>query len=56
MFDPSIYRFVGADSFVASSANLDLQTDVLTGNRYLYAGSNPANMIDDGHAPLGGIP
>jgi len=25
--------------------------DPLTGNRYMYAGSNPANMIDDGHAP-----
>jgi len=51
MFDPSIYRFVGADTFVASSANLDLQIDALTGNRYLYAGSNPANLIDDGHEP-----
>jgi hypothetical protein len=42
---------VGADLYVASSANVELQIDPLTGNRYLYAGANPANMLDDGHKP-----
>lgn len=44
-------RFIGADSFVGSGASQQLQTDPLTGNRYLYAGANPANLIDDGHKP-----
>lgn len=51
MLDPGTYRFIGADQFVGSGANQELQQDPLTGNRYLYAGSNPANLIDDGHAP-----
>ncbi|MGI8794688.1 MAG: RHS repeat-associated core domain-containing protein, partial [Acidimicrobiales bacterium] len=51
MFDPGTYRFIGADQYVGSGANQELQADPLTGNRYLYAGSNPANYIDDGHAP-----
>jgi len=51
MFDPATYRFIGADQFVGAGANQQLQQDPLTGNRYLYAGSNPANLIDDGHAP-----
>jgi hypothetical protein len=46
--NPNINRFVGADMYVAAAANLDLQLDPLTGNRYLYAGVNP-NFIDDGH-------
>ncbi len=52
MYDPEINRFVGADHYVGSAANLALQLDPLTGNRYMYAGSNPVNLIDDGHAPL----
>ncbi len=51
MYDPEINRFVGADHYVGSAANLALQLDPLTGNRYMYAGSNPVNLIDDGHAP-----
>lgn len=51
MLSPQINRFVGADMYVAAAANLSLQADPLTGNRYLYAGANPAGMIDDGHAP-----
>lgn len=51
LYDPQINRFVGADFYVAAAANLELQLDPLTGNRYLYAGANPANLIDDGHHP-----
>jgi RHS repeat-associated protein len=48
VLNPNINRFVGADMYVAAAANMDLQLDPLTGNRYLYAGVNP-NFIDDGH-------
>lgn len=49
LYDPNINRFVGADFYVAAAANMDLALDPLTGNRYLYAGANPANLIDDGY-------
>lgn len=39
------------ETLASKSAGLGLQQDHLTGNRYLYAGANPINMIDDGHAP-----
>lgn len=53
LYDPTVNRFLGADHYVSSSANLGLQLDPLTGNRYLYAGANPAGMVDDGHSPGG---
>lgn len=53
ILDPKINRFVGADQYAASVANLELQIDPLTGNRYLYAGANPVNLIDDGHSYSG---
>jgi RHS repeat-associated protein len=49
LMNPTINRFVGSDNYVASGANLGLQADPLTGNRYLYAGANRAGLIDDGH-------
>jgi RHS repeat-associated protein len=51
LLDPKINRFVGADSYVGAAANMDLALDPLTGNRYLYAGANPAGLVDNGHAP-----
>jgi RHS repeat-associated protein len=51
LMNPTINRFVGADNYVAAGANLGLQVDPLTGNRYLYAGANPTGLIDDGHGP-----
>ena len=33
-----------------ADGSVALQADPLTGNRYLYAGANPVNLIDDGHA------
>ncbi|HEU5002704.1 MAG TPA: hypothetical protein VFW71_07995 [Actinomycetota bacterium] len=49
LLDPTVGRFTSADNWVASEADLALQTDPLTGNRYLYAGANPAGMIDNGY-------
>ncbi|CAN5801081.1 hypothetical protein BH23ACT12_BH23ACT12_07510 [soil metagenome] len=31
---------------------IPLQVDPLTGNRYMYAGANPAGLLDDGHSAL----
>ncbi|MGH7424882.1 MAG: RHS repeat-associated core domain-containing protein [Candidatus Methylomirabilales bacterium] len=52
LYDPGISRFVGADFFAGAAANLELALDPLTANRYLYAGANPANSIDDGDGPV----
>ncbi|MGH7426320.1 MAG: RHS repeat-associated core domain-containing protein, partial [Candidatus Methylomirabilales bacterium] len=52
LYDPGISRFVGADFYAGAAANLELALDPLTANRYLYAGANPASMIDDGHGPI----
>ncbi len=49
LMNPDINRFIGADNYVGAAANVALQVDPLTGNRYMYAGANPAGMIDDGH-------
>ena len=51
IYDPGTSRFVGADSMLWSNNDLSLQSDQLTGNRYLYAGANPVGMVDDGHKP-----
>lgn len=48
-FDPSVGRFTSADSFASAGLDLSLGSDPLTGNRYLYAGANPAGWLDDGH-------
>jgi RHS repeat-associated protein len=52
LLNPNINRFVGADFYAAGAANMALQVDPLTGNRYMYAGANPAGLIDDGHSAL----
>ncbi|MEX0789214.1 MAG: RHS repeat-associated core domain-containing protein, partial [Actinomycetota bacterium] len=49
LLNPDINRFIGADNYVGAAANVAPQVDPLTGNRYMYAGANPAGMIDDGH-------
>ena len=49
LYDPGVNRFLSADHYVGAAANMDLQLDPLTGNRYLYAGANPIGLIDDGH-------
>ena len=51
LYNPQINRFVGADLYAASAAGLTTQADPLTGNRYLYAGANPAGLIDNGYGP-----
>jgi RHS repeat-associated protein len=49
MYDPSVGRFTTADSYAGAGLDLGLNADALTGNRYLYAGANPAGYFDDGH-------
>lgn len=51
IYDPSTYRFVGIDTMLSAGQDRALQMDPLTGNRYLYAGANPVDYIDDGHGP-----
>ena len=53
-FDPGIGRFTSSDSYASANLDLGLQSDALTGDRYLYAGANPAGYFDDGHSPSGG--
>lgn len=54
LYDPATYRFIGVDTLLSSDSDQALQLDPLTGNRYLYAGANPVNLIDDGHGPKKG--
>lgn len=50
-YDPTTARFTTADTFVASSLDMELGTDSLTGNRYLFAAANPTAFYEDGHWP-----
>lgn len=51
MYDPKIDRFTTADYFVGSGSDMQLGTDALTGNRYLFAGANPVAFYEDGWGP-----
>ncbi|HEX8103183.1 MAG TPA: RHS repeat-associated core domain-containing protein [Solirubrobacteraceae bacterium] len=47
---PSAGRFLTEDRFEDSVGDFSLQSDVLTQNRYAFAGGNPVNRIEfDGH-------
>lgn len=48
-YDPTTARFTTPDFFVASSLDVELGTDALNGNRYLFASANPVAFFDDGH-------
>ena len=50
-YDPASARFTTPDSFVAGALDLQLGTDSLTGNRYLFAAANPVAYYEDGHWP-----
>jgi hypothetical protein len=50
-YDPSTRRFTTPDTYAAATADLALGTDTLTGNRYLFAASNPVGFYEDGHWP-----
>ncbi len=51
-YRPDIGRFLSQDRFEASGADLALQSDPLTQNRYAFAGGNPVSNIEwDGHKP-----
>lgn len=51
-YDPKTMRFTSADFYVAGSLDMQLGTDELTGNRYLFAAANPTCYDDDGHKPF----
>jgi RHS repeat-associated protein len=48
-YDPERERFSTPDYFVQGLADLQLGTDPLTGNRYMFAGANPVAFYEDGH-------
>lgn len=48
-YDPTTARFTTPDVYVAGALDLELGTDSLTGNRYLFAASNPVAFFEDGH-------
>lgn len=49
-YRPDIGRFLSQDRFEAASADVALQSDPLTQNRYAFAGGNPVNHVEfDGH-------
>ena len=53
-YRPEVGRFLSQDRFEAAGADLALQSDPLTQNRYAFAGGNPVSNIEwDGHRELG---
>jgi RHS repeat-associated protein len=50
-YDPKTARFTTPDYFVAAQLDLSLGADPLTGNRYLFAGANPASFYENGYWP-----
>lgn len=48
-YDPTTARFTTPDFFVAGALDVELGTDALNGNRYLFASANPVAFFDDGH-------
>ena len=54
-YRPDIGRFLSQDRFEAASADVALQSDPLTQNRYAFAGGNPINNVEwDGHYAVAG--
>ncbi len=51
-YRPDIGRFLSQDRFQSAGADLHLQSDPLTQNRYAFAGGNPVSNVEwDGHSP-----
>ncbi len=51
-YRPEIGRFLSQDRFQSAGADLHLQSDPLTQNRYAFAGGNPVSNVEwDGHRP-----
>jgi len=49
IYDPTTARFTTPDFFFAAALDIELASDPLTGNRFLFAGANPVAYYDDGH-------
>lgn len=51
-YEPEVGRFLTQDRFASAAGDWALQSDVVTQNRYAFAGGNPVNRIEfDGHEP-----
>ncbi|MFI0977155.1 DNRLRE domain-containing protein [Streptomyces sp. NPDC021093] len=51
-YSPGLNRFTSRDMYNGALADMGLGTDPMTGNRYAFAGGNPASFAElDGHAP-----
>lgn len=51
-YRPDVGRFLTQDHYASASADLLLQSDPLTQNRYAFAGANPVTYTEfDGHKP-----
>jgi RHS repeat-associated protein len=51
-YRPDVGRFLSVDRYESAAAELMLQADPLTQNRYAFAGGNPVNRVEfDGHDP-----
>lgn len=49
-YRPEAAQFLGADRYESAGADLNLQVDPLTQNRYQFAGGNPISNVEfDGH-------
>jgi RHS repeat-associated protein len=52
MYRPDIGRFLSPDRYESAAADLSLQLDPTTNNRYVFSAADPINNIDiDGHEP-----
>jgi RHS repeat-associated protein len=50
-YDPGLNRFTTRDMYSGALADMNLGADPFTGNRYAFAGGNPATNIElDGHS------
>jgi RHS repeat-associated protein len=52
LFAPQLNRFTSSDYYTDAVDNLNLKLDPLTQNPFIYAGGNPATLIDDGHRAM----
>lgn len=51
-YSPGLNRFTSRDMYSGALADMGLGSDLMTGNRYAFAGGNPTSFIEaDGHAP-----
>ncbi|MFJ7159462.1 DNRLRE domain-containing protein [Streptomyces sp. NPDC101118] len=53
-YSPGLNRFTTRDMYTGALSDMNLGTDPFTGNRYAFAGGNPASSVEiDGHFDCG---